>query len=95
MLIYVSDHGYGLGEDGKWGHSMALEDANEYIRKVPMLMWFSNDFRREFHISESCLRSKLDDKFSHDNIFHSLLGLLNIESRHYKKNLDIFKGCRN
>ncbi|MDR2777778.1 MAG: sulfatase-like hydrolase/transferase [Rickettsiales bacterium] len=94
VLIYVSDHGYGLGEDGLWGHSMAYEEANEYVTRVPMLLWFSSGSGQGFRVSESCLRNKLSEKLSHDNIFHSLLGLFNIESKQYDKNLDLFRSCR-
>jgi lipid A ethanolaminephosphotransferase len=95
MLLYVSDHGFGLGEKGRWGHSMARKDAGPEITGVPLLLWFSNGFRSAFHINDGCLRGKLNDKLSQDNIFHSLVGLLGLESKYYNKNLDIFRGCRN
>ncbi|MDR1425932.1 MAG: sulfatase-like hydrolase/transferase [Rickettsiales bacterium] len=94
MLLYVSDHGFGLGENDRWGHSMAYRDAGQYVTRVPMLMWFSNGFKQVFRIDENCLRKKLNSRLSHDNIFHSLLGLFNVESGHYSKSLDIFGSCR-
>jgi lipid A ethanolaminephosphotransferase len=94
MLLYVSDHGDGLGENNVWSHGMPYEQAGEYVTKVPMLLWFSEGFREEFRINEECLRSVVAKKLSHDNIFHSLLGLFWIESSYYNENLDIFKNCR-
>jgi lipid A ethanolaminephosphotransferase len=94
MLLYVSDHGSGLGENGVWSHTMPYGQAGEYVTKVPMLLWFSEGFREEFRISEECLKNDLSKKLSHDNIFHSLLGLFWIENRYYDENLDIFKDCR-
>jgi lipid A ethanolaminephosphotransferase len=94
MLIYVSDHGDSLGEDNVWLHGMPYARANDYVKKVPMLLWFSNSFKKTYNIDEICLRNKIDHELSHDNIFHSLLGLLWIESEYYDENLDIFKDCR-
>jgi lipid A ethanolaminephosphotransferase len=94
MLLYVSDHGSGLGENDIWSHTMPYERAGDYVTKVPMLLWFSEGFREEFRIDEECLRSNVAKKLSHDNIFHSLLGLFWIEGRYYNDSLDIFKNCR-
>jgi lipid A ethanolaminephosphotransferase len=94
MIIYLSDHGDGLGEDGVWAHSMPYDEANDYVKKVPMLLWFSDGFLEEFHIDYKCLENMINDRLSHDNLFHSLLGLFSIESRYYIGDLDIFKNCR-
>ncbi|MFN7727914.1 MAG: phosphoethanolamine transferase [Bdellovibrio sp.] len=37
-LIYTSDHGQALGENGVWGHVM----LNEYVHRVPFLFYSSN-----------------------------------------------------
>ncbi|MDR1425395.1 MAG: sulfatase-like hydrolase/transferase [Rickettsiales bacterium] len=94
MLLYVSDHGTGLGEDGIWTHGMPYDVANDYVKKVPMFLWFSSGFLEEFRIDTKCLGNMIDDKLAHDNLFHSLLGLYGIESRYYRGDLDIFKNCR-
>ena len=57
-------------------------------------MWFSNDFKKEFNIDEKCLKDKSTQEYSHDNIFHSVLGLFNIKTKYYDKNLDIFYNCK-
>jgi lipid A ethanolaminephosphotransferase len=31
---------------------------------------------------------------SHDNFFHSVLGLLDVQTKTYRAGLDIFAGCR-
>jgi lipid A ethanolaminephosphotransferase len=94
MLVYVSDHGEGLGEDGIWLHGMPYDKANDYVKKVPLLFWFSNGFKETYGLDELCLRNKIDNRLSHDNLFHSLLGLFFLESRYYNKDLDIFASCR-
>ena len=41
-----------------------------------------------------CLRGKSHDPLSHDNLFHSVLGLLDVETSGYRPSHDIFDGCR-
>lgn len=94
MLLYVSDHGDGFGEDGVWTHGMPYSEATDYVKKVPLLLWFSDNFVDEFKIDKKCLTNKINDNLSHDNIFHSMLGLFDIENEYYDENLDIFKSCR-
>ncbi|HCF1390937.1 TPA: hypothetical protein NH846_001273, partial [Pseudomonas aeruginosa] len=46
-------------------------------------------------IQRSCLDGKRDDKdLSHDNLFHSVLGLLDVQTSLYQPALDIFASCR-
>jgi lipid A ethanolaminephosphotransferase len=41
-----------------------------------------------------CLRGKAHQPLSHDNLFHSVLGLLDVETSVYQARRDIFDGCR-
>jgi len=50
-------------------------------------------FRREFHVSESCLQSHSAQPLSHDNLFHSVLGLLDIATIARNASLDVLNGC--
>lgn len=40
-LIYVSDHGESLGENGIYLHGLPYAIAPDVQREVPMLMWLS------------------------------------------------------
>ncbi len=93
-LIYVSDHGQSLGEKGMYLHGAPYMFSPEEQRHIPFFMWFSNDFKKEFKINEECLKNKSNQEYSHDNIFHSILGLFNIKTKYYNKELDIFYECR-
>lgn len=93
-LIYVSDHGQSLGEKGMYLHGAPYRFSPEEQRHIPFFMWFSNDFKKEFKINENCLKNKSKQEHSHDNIFHSVLGLFNIKTKYYNKNLDIFYSCK-
>jgi lipid A ethanolaminephosphotransferase len=39
-------------------------------------------------------KGKLKDEFNHDYLFHTLLGLFEVETKEYKKELDILSSIR-
>jgi lipid A ethanolaminephosphotransferase len=93
-MLYVSDHGESLGEGGLYLHGMPHAIAPDVQTNVPFVMWLSPAFRRSFGISQECLRSRADEPVSHDNLFHSLLGVLDVETAAYDSGLDLFAPCR-
>ncbi len=94
-LLYVSDHGESLGEKGLYLHSLPFAIAPAEQTRVPMHIWMSETMKREDHINYACMKKEaLKGKFSHDNIFHSLLGLMELQSTTYDKSLDFFEPCR-
>ncbi|EKO3734625.1 sulfatase-like hydrolase/transferase, partial [Vibrio metschnikovii] len=96
-LIYVSDHGESLGENGVFLHGMPYRFAPEYQTKVPLMVWMSPSFQKIKNINYDCLQqsAKKTGIYSHDNIFHSLLGIMDVNTDVYQPELDIFKSCRN
>jgi lipid A ethanolaminephosphotransferase len=42
----------------------------------------------------ACVRGKSNHAFSHDNLFHSVLGLMDVRTSAYHPSSDIFDGCR-
>lgn len=93
-IIYISDHGESLGENGIYLHGLPYFLAPQEQTKVPLIMWFSESYQEVFDIDTECLRKKSTKAYSHDNLFHSLLGLFNVSTSAYEKNLDIFSSCR-
>ena len=93
-MLYVSDHGESLGESGLYLHGMPHAIAPDVQRKVPFVMWLSPAFRRDFGVSEQCLRSRAAQPVSHDNLFSSLLGVLDVQTKAYERALDLFAPCR-
>ena len=93
-MIYVSDHGESLGEGGLYLHGMPHAIAPDVQKNVPFLMWLSPAFERSFGVSPGCMRSRADQPASHDNLFHSLLGVLDVETVAYDTRLDLFAPCR-
>jgi lipid A ethanolaminephosphotransferase len=93
-LLYVSDHGESLGENGIYLHGLPYSIAPKEQTQVPMVMWMSQDFSSSFGIDKACLQSKVDQALSHDNLFHSVLGLLQIQSKYYDRKYDFTADCR-
>lgn len=94
-LIYISDHGESLGERGMYLHGTPYFIAPREQTQVPMVMWFSTEFSRNAGLDMACLRGNaLRRAYSHDNVFHSLLGLFGVSSSVYQRDLDVFAGCR-
>ena len=94
-LIYVSDHGESLGEGGLYLHGSPYFMAPEVQTQVPMILWMSPPFEERFSLDRSCLGTKKDLSLSHDNLFHSLLGMMDIETTERNAALDIFATCKN
>ncbi|MGF1888539.1 phosphoethanolamine--lipid A transferase [Photobacterium profundum] len=94
-LIYISDHGESLGENGMFLHGMPYSLAPDYQTKVPLMFWMSDGFKQTKQINTSCVKSHASsNQYSQDNIFHSVLGLMDVETNVYEKQLDIFSTCR-
>lgn len=93
-MIYVSDHGESLGENGLYLHGVPYAIAPEEQIRVPMVMWFSPSFARDNHLDLACLRQRATQPASHDHLFSSLLGLMRVGTSVYDPAWDLFAGCR-
>ena len=94
VLLYVSDHGESLGEHGLYLHGMPYSIAPREQTHVPMVVWLSPEFERSTGIDDDCLRGVAANPASHDNLFHSVLGLLDVETSVYRAEQDLFSVCR-
>jgi lipid A ethanolaminephosphotransferase len=45
-------------------------------------------------LSRTCLQNKAQMPLTHDNYFHSVLGLLNVSTADYQAKLDVHADCR-
>jgi lipid A ethanolaminephosphotransferase len=93
-MIYVSDHGESLGEAGLYLHGSPYFMAPETQTKVPMILWMSDPFKARFGIDRDCVAAKSGNALSHDNLFHSLLGLLDLQTAERNPRLDLFASCK-
>lgn len=77
FLIFASDHGESLGENGRLDHGS--EFAPEQ-KEIPFMVWFSDSFKKNYPELVHAVNSHKGQIISHDYIFHSVLHCLGIES---------------
>ena len=90
-LMYVSDHGESLGESGVYLHGMPYFVAPQAQTHVAALMWFGRNF---VDMDSTTLRAIRDKPLSHDNVFHTLLGMFEVQSTVYDAQRDILNIAR-
>jgi len=94
-LLYVSDHGESLGENGIYLHGFPYVLAPASQIQVPMLFWASPDYYARNGIERGCVESRSSDTYSHDAIFHTVVGLAEAGGNAYRRDLDVLSTCRN
>jgi lipid A ethanolaminephosphotransferase len=87
-MFYVSDHGESLGEAGLYLHGLPNFVAPDTQRHVPAILWTSENFDE---IDMNKLYKNRNAKYSHDNIFHTILSFVEIETPEFDKSMDIIK----
>ncbi len=92
-MIYLSDHGESLGEHGLYLHGVPYAIAPAQQTRVPMLVWLSSGLQASTGIAQACLAGQSTRALSHDHLFHSVLGLLGVETSVYDASLDLFATC--
>lgn len=94
-LIYLSDHGESLGENGVYLHGTPYLLAPEQQTHIPFMFWLSPDYVKNFRVNETCLREQAAKQtVSQDNLFSTALGMMNIKSSVYQPQMDILTPCR-
>ncbi|WP_323906359.1 phosphoethanolamine transferase [Aeromonas veronii] len=94
-LVYLSDHGESLGAMGLYLHGTPYKFAPDDQTRVPLLTWFSLQLQADRQLDMGCLAAEASSqRFSHDNLFHSMLGIMDVQTRVYDNKLDLFKPCR-
>ncbi len=92
-MIYMSDHGESLGEDGIYLHGAPYAIAPREQTQVPFVAWFSKPYQVAMGVDTACLAKDTVQPKSHDNLFHTVLGMMNVETKVYKRDLDAFANC--
>ena len=93
-MMYVSDHGESLGEKNMYLHGLSYAFAPDAQKEIPWIVWFSESLKKVNFIENNC--SKLISKdawLSHDNYFHTVLGLVGLKTDLYNSKLDVFGKC--
>ncbi|WP_457421576.1 phosphoethanolamine transferase [Roseateles sp. P5_E7] len=94
-MLYVSDHGESLGENGLYLHGMPYAMAPAEQTHVPMVLWVPEDGGVAASLKPGCLAALRDKPASHDNLFHTAMGWVGARADVYKAEWDLLAGCRN
>jgi lipid A ethanolaminephosphotransferase len=92
-LIYISDHGESLGENGNYLHGLPYQFAPKVQTHVPLIVWLSDSLAKQRGVDMPCLSQQKDQPLSHHNLFYSVLGLLNVRTAVDQPQLNWFKPC--
>ncbi len=109
-LIFVSDHGESLGENNLYLHGLPYAIAPDVQKQVPMFLWLSDGLTggpsdgqtaasaQPAPLKPACMqqlkRDAAQQTASHDHLFHTVLGLLGVNTRLYEPAWDLLQGCR-
>ncbi|WP_188381052.1 phosphoethanolamine transferase [Oxalicibacterium faecigallinarum] len=94
-MMYVSDHGESLGEGNIYLHGLPYVFAPETQKKIPWILWMSDKMQDQTGASIACLNQRKEDALiSHDNYFHTVIGMLNAQTHTYRRELDLLSACR-
>lgn len=92
-MLYFSDHGESLGENNVYLHGTPYMFAPREQTEVPMMLWMSEGFSERFRIDRRCMAARSSEPLSHDNVFHSVLGMLDVNTAVLNPRLDMFHAC--
>ncbi|HDG1690940.1 TPA: phosphoethanolamine transferase EptA [Kluyvera georgiana] len=94
-LVYLSDHGESLGENGVYLHGLPYSIAPETQKHVPMLLWLSDDYQKRYGVNYDCLQKQAkENDYSQDNLFSTVLGMTGVETKEYHAADDILATCK-
>ncbi len=85
-MFYVSDHGESLGENGLFLHGLPYALAPKEQKHVPAALWLGEGFPVP---AKAVLEKKAQQRYTHDAVFHTLLGLFHVQTEVYDPALDI------
>lgn len=87
ILIYLSDHGESLGENGVFIHGSA--DMEEQHRPG-CFVWYSDEFGKRYPQKIKALDENKNKRWKSYFLFHSILDAADIKSVYIDKGMDIF-----
>ncbi len=88
-MLYFSDHGESLGEKGIYLHGLPYVMAPDSQKHIAALMWFGNEMGKDINLKK--VRINKDEKYSQDNLFHTLLGIFEVTTGVYEKEMDLLQ----
>jgi lipid A ethanolaminephosphotransferase len=94
-VFYISDHGESLGENGVYLHGMPYSVAPDEQTHVPLMIWLSDKMNAHKTVDMECLKREAEtQKFSHDNLSHTLLNIMDVSTSLYDRKKDVLWACQ-
>jgi lipid A ethanolaminephosphotransferase len=93
-MYYVSDHGESLGEGGIYLHGTPYFMAPDFQTHVPMVIWMSERFRATLGLNQGCMAKRMEDAVTHDNMFSTVIDMLDVVTIAENEALDLADSCR-
>lgn len=93
-LLYLADHGESLGEHGIYLHGFPYRFAPSVQTHVSEIAWLSPGFMKASDLSPACLTRQATKKVSQDDIFSTVMAMMDVNSGLYDPALDMFAPCR-
>lgn len=87
ILIFLSDHGESLGEDGYYLHGA---DRPE-LHYPAAFVWYSDKYAQSFPDMIENLKDNSDKKYRSDYLFHSIIDAADITTEYIEPQLSIFR----
>ena len=87
ILIYLSDHGECMGEDGHFIHGSV---DNEPQHLPGCFVWYSDIFASKYSSKVDALLSNKDKRYKSYFLFHSILDAADIKTAYVENHLNIF-----
>jgi len=84
--MYVGDHGESLGEKGVYLHGLPYFLAPDAQKTVPLIIWFG---AQHHDLDIERLARMRDGAISHDYVFHTVLGIFEVESEVRDPSMDL------
>ncbi|MEW6990821.1 phosphoethanolamine transferase [Colwelliaceae bacterium 6441] len=90
-MVYISDHGESLGENGVFLHGLPYAFAPREQTHVPFIYWADAIHQKG---RANCVKEVSNINISHDNIFDILLGEMSIKSIIYDEKNNPLSSCK-
>jgi len=88
-MLYSSDHGESLGEQGIYLHGLPYRLAPDVQKHVATVFWFSD----RFGVDQEALQAARGRRLTHTSLFHTVLGSLDVQTKVYDPALDLTRGA--
>lgn len=87
LLIYQSDHGEALGEEGTYTHA----NGSEYVKNPACFIWYSDRYAEAYPDKIKALIRNMDKRYRTDYVFYSILFSAGIEAEGDSPEMNIFR----